>query len=922
MINDISNFISEWHERGDEKSDAQAFWLDILKALGVKQPSEFIKFEEPVDVDGHTCYIDGWITKTKVLIEQKSRGIDLDKPAKQSDGKLFTPFEQAKRYADALPYSQHPRWIITCNFDEFRIYDMDRLLSSIDEVRNSFKPQIIAFNHLALECERLNFIVDPNDENIEEVKISMDAVKIIEIIRHAFARKMLAPRRIKGNPVAHLTDEQRNVLNKFCVRLVFCLYAEDSALFNKNQFTDYIKHAADRPDAFKLLFKVLNQPKSQRDKNIGKELRAFPYVNGALFDDDALDLPPFDSALAHSIALEANDSKINWFAINPTIFGALFESNLSNDTRREGGMHYTSRDNIHKLIDPLFLEELHEEFKLISRKRKNRRQALEAFQNKIASLIFFDPACGSGNFLTETYISLRQLENKIIDALVDLHAPCTVKVSIDQFYGIEINGFACATAQTAMWISESKMLYDTDVGIREYIKYLPLKSTARIIQGNALELDWHEVVPDGADYIIGNPPFVGYSLQNARQKAELISATTFNNKKLDYVAGWFYKAAEFMVGSDTRAAFVSTNSICQGEQSFLVWNKLFETVHIDFAHRPFKWKSESEYPAAVRCVIVGFSVAPNDKPKIIFNGDQKIIAKNINAHLIDAPDYFIESRRAPMCDVPPMILGSIPRDGGNLIIEADDYDEFIRKEPRAKKFIRRLIGSEEFIKGKDRYCLWLVDATEEELQLPLTADRIERCRRFRQNSPRGATQKLASTPHLFAEIRQPTTNYLLVPSVSGERRKYVPMGFMSPDVIANNLVLFIADADLFHFGVLESIVHMAWMRTTAGYLGTSYRYSATIVYNNYPWCERTIEIEKTAQGILDARALYPDRTLASIYDPDTMPDDLRAAHEANDRAVLAAYSFNESMTEAEIVASLMDMYQRLTSGTSADNIVL
>ena len=923
----VKKFFTDWNGRGSEKSDAQLFWNDFIRALGVEQTNNFIRFEVPIDVDGHECFIDGLISSTKVLIEQKSKGIDLDKPARQSDGKFLTPFDQAKRYADALPYSQHPRWIIVCNFDEFRIYDMDRLTSTIDEIRDAFKPQIINFNHLTLEYKRLGFVVDPNDENIDEVRLSKDAVRIIKRIRDAFARKMIAPRRVKNEPVNHLTADQRDMLNKFCVRLVFCLFAEDADIFHGNQFIDYVKKFAARSDALKNLFTVLNQPRDQRDSNLGDELNAFPYVDGDLFDESALELPPFDSAIADGIVLQARgaEQKFNWFTIDPTIFGALFESTLNSSTRRTGVMHYTSRANIHKLIDPLFMDELGDEFDAIKRKtKKNRRRALEEFQDKIASLIFFDPACGSGNFLTETYISLRQLENKIIDELINLGAPCTIKVSIDQFYGIEINGFAAAIARTAMWISENKLLYDTNVhvGVRAREEYLPLKHSARIFCDNALKIDWASVVPDGADYIIGNPPFSGARYMTADNKADLLRVFKgwTHPENLDFVSCWFKKATDFIIGSDTRAAFIATNSICQGESIGLLWTRLLNDIHIDFAHRTFKWTHDRDDPdetAAVYCVIIGFSVAPNKRPKLIYDGEKKFIATNINAYLMDGENFFVEARNAPLCDVPAMNFGNQPRDGGNLIIEADDYDRFVRREPCAKKFIRRLIGAEEFLYGKDRYCLWLTDATDEELKLPLIAKRIDAVRRFRLKSRAKTTRGYAKVPHRFAQVTQPAgKNYILVPSVSSGARKYIPIGFMTADVISSNAVQIIPDGELFHFGVLESSVHMAWTRTIAGYLGTSYRYSLTIVYNNFVWCDRSARIEETAQKILDVRARYPDRTLASLYNEDSMPDDLRAAHVENDHAVLDAYGFDRSMSESEIVSRLMDMYQRLTQQKS------
>ena len=928
-LNAIKQFVADWNGRGKEKSDVHLFWLDLLTALGMKNPTQAVEFEKSIEIEEHACFIDVFMPSTKVLIEQKSRGIDLEKPARQSGDKFLTPFEQAKRYADALPRSQQPRWIVTCNFDEFRVYDIDRLPMFVTE--RPVEPQIIKFKHLVQEYRRLMFLIDPNDENIAEIGLNKDAVEIIAVIRRAFAKKMLAPRRFKDDedPVLLLTPEQRDILNKFCIRLVFCLYAEDAALFKPNQFVDYLSNAADYSRALADLFKVLDTPKKQRPRELPAVLRAFEYVNGGLFADDSLELPPFDKTVSEGITLNARtvpdkrDQKFNWFAINPTIFGALFESDLNRAVRRKGGMHYTSVENIHRVIKPLFLDALHDEFDEIRRKRnQDRRRALLKFQDKLASLTFLDPACGSGNFLTETYIQLRTLENDVLRELLNfktVETVCTIKVTIDQFFGIEINDFACAIAQTAMWISESKMYYDTDVGIREKIKPLPLKHSARIVCGNALRLDWKKIVPDGVDFIIGNPPFVGYSFQSKEQKNDLLAATHLNNKKLDYVTGWFYKAADFMIGTETRAALVSTNSIVQGENPTAVWKKLFESIHIDFAYRTFRWMSESDDPAAVHCVIIGFSHAPNDRPKIIFDGDQKIVARNINAYLLDAPDFFVEKRSEPICNVPSMVGGNRLADGGNLIIEAAEYDNFIRQEPRAKKFIRRLIGAEEFLHNKPRYCLWLVDATKEEIEtMPLVAARVEDCRRDRL---KGAPdrQKLAATPHLFREHLNPSSA-IVVPNITSENRKYIPLNIIDDKVICTNRLFLVPNAELFHFGVLTSIVHMAWMRVVCGRLEMRYSYSNTIVYNNFPWCAPSAAIARTARGILDARAKFGDRSLASLYDEQLMPAELRAAHAANDLAVKSAYGFSESLSESEIVSRLMEMYQHLTRQAATDKI--
>ena len=930
IYNAVKRFVNNWSDKGrdSEKSYTQSFWRELLAALGVDNPSDFIQFEKPVKIDGKDGSIDAFIERTGVVIEQKSRGVDLDKPAHQTGDKFLTPFEQAKRYADALPRSTHLRWIVTCNFDEFRIYDLDRR-SAI----GSTEPFTVKFAHLAAKYRYLNFLVDPNDDNVEEVKLSKEAAANVAQIGRSFACKMLAPRKFKAedDPVKYLSPEQRNILNQFCVRLVFCLYAEDAALFDPNQFVDYIKAAANQSRALTDLFTVLNTPEDQRPADLPDVLRAFKYVNGGLFEGSALNLPPFDKAVADDIITKAREREhnkpLNWFTINPTIFGALFESSLNPETRRHGGMHYTSVDNIHKVIKPLFLDALNDEFDSIKRLRKNKRAALEDFQDKLASLTFLDPACGSGNFLTETYINLRELENDVLRELLKFDAVCHIKVSINQFYGIELNDFACAIAQTAMWIAEHKMLFDTEVGIRERVKYLPLKHSARIVCANALDIDWNEVTDGSVDYIIGNPPFSGARLMSAANKADLLRV--FDGLKdagnLDFVACWFKKAADFMSRDSypIRAALVATNSITQGEAVGVLWRKLFETVHIDFAHRTFKWTHEQDdvdKTAAVHCVIVGFSAAPNDELRVIFDGDETIETDNINGYLLPAPNFFVTSRSTPLSAVPTMSYGNMPIDGGKYLFKADEKEEFIRREPRAEKYFRRWIGAEEFINGKERWCLWLGEAAEDDLRLPLIAERVEAVRRYRLASKRAATRKLADTPTRFHFENMPKGNFILVPRVSSERRFYIPIGFMPPSIIASDATLIMPDADLFHFGVLTSSVHMAWTRMVCGRLESRYRYSTQIVYNNFPWCGRSPLIAQTAQQILDARALYPSWTLAALYDQQKMPPELRTAHEANDLAVLDAYGFDAGLSELEIVVRLMEMYQRLTAGASTDKI--
>ncbi len=584
-------------------------------------------------------------------------------------------------------------------------------------------------------------------------------------------------------------------------------------------------------------------------------------------------------------------------------------------------MHYTSIENIHKVIDPLFLDGLRSELEEIKEIAvdKTRKARLDTFQSKLAGLTFLDPACGSGNFLTETYLSLRKLENEVLRCATDqisMDLDGIIQVSIGQFYGIEINDFAVTVAKTALWIAESQMMKETEDVVHMSLDFLPLKSYANITEGNALRLDWPKT-----NYIMGNPPFVGAQYMNKTQKADLMNTFCENKKAgvLDFVAGWYYRASELMVNSSIRTAFVSTNSITQGEQVSALWKQLYErfNIHIDFAHRTFRWDSEASIKAHVHCVIIGFSVAENRETKRIFTAERYQEAQNINPYLMDAPTIFIESRKKPLCDVPAITKGCQPTDGGNLIIEASEIKEFLEKEPNAKQYIKKLVGAREFINNQERWCLWLVGISPAELRkMPLVMQRVEKVREMRLNSSDAGTRKLAETPTLFRETYNPKS-FIIVPSASSERRKYIPLGFLGEDTISTNLNLIIPDATIYHFGILTSNVHMAWMRAVCGRLKSDYRYSKDVVYNNFPWPTLTdaqkAKIEQTAQAILDARALYPDCSLADLYDEIAMPPELRKAHQQNDRAVMQAYGFDvATTTETSCVAELMRMYQKLT----------
>lgn len=916
-------FSKNWKDRGYEKGDSQIFWVELLTTVfGVTEISQFISFEDQVHLD-HTSFIDGYIEKTHVMIEQKSINKSLTAAIRQSDGSILTPFEQAKRYSSELPYSKRPRWIVTSNFRSFYIYDMEK---------PGGDPEIILLENLEKEYYRLQFLVDEGNTSLQrEMEVSIAAGEIVGLLYDALAKQY----------ADSTTERAMKSLNILCVRIVFCLYAEDAGIFGQHGlFHDYLEEfdARKMRKAMIELFRTLDTKPEDRDpylKDDNPQLAAFPYVNGGLFANEDIEIPPFTEEI-RDLLLEKASADFDWSEISPTIFGAVFESTLNPETRRSGGMHYTSIENIHKVIDPLFLDDLKNELEEIQQitVQKTKDKKLREFQTKLANLRWLDPASGSGNFLTETYISIRRLENEVIKELqrgqisfgFDESSP--IQVSIDQFYGIEINDFAVTVAKTALWIAESQMMKETEDIVHMDLDFLPLTTNAFIVEGNSLQIDWESVVPKyQVSYIMGNPPFVGYSLQSKEQKKDILSIYVDEKGKpyktagkIDYVAGWYFKAAQFMQGTTIRTAFVSTNSITQGEQVAGVWKPLYDRfgIHIDFAHRTFRWDSEANMKAHVHCVIVGFSIAPNPAKRRIYVDGRFKEANNINAYLLDAPDEFICNRSKPLWNVPRMMTGNRPADGGNLIIEKEDYEEFIRKEPQAKPYIKKLVGSSEFINNKERWCLWLVGVTPAELRkMPLVLKRVEACKQDRENSPDVGRRKLAETPTLFREINNPAS-FILVPQVSSERRRYVPMGFLDCNTISTNLNFIIPEATMYQFAILTSNIHMAWMRAVCGRLEMRYRYSANIVYNNFPWPEPTEpqrqKIEQTAQAILDARALYPDSSLADLYDELTMPPELRKAHRLNDMAVMEAYGFAKGSeayrNEAACVAELMKLYQK------------
>ena len=911
-------FAKNWKDRGYEKGDSQIFWVELLTTVfGVTEISQFISFEDQVHLD-HTSFIDGYIEKTHVMIEQKSINKSLTAAIRQSDGSMLTPFEQAKRYSSELPYSKRPRWIVTSNFQSFYIYDMEK---------PGGDPEIIQLENLEKEYYRLQFLVDEGNTNLQrEMEVSIAAGEIVGLLYDALAKQYVDP----------TTERAMKSLNILCVRMVFCLYAEDAGIFGQHgMFHDYLEEfdARKMRKAMIELFQILDTTPEDRDpylKDDNPQLAAFPYVNGGLFANEDIEIPPFTDEI-RNLLLEKASADFDWSEISPTIFGAVFESTLNPETRRSGGMHYTSIENIHKVIDPLFLDDLKNELKEIQQitVQRTKDKKLRDFQMKLANLRWLDPASGSGNFLTETYISIRRLENEVIKELqrgqitfgFDESSP--IHVSIDQFYGIEINDFAVTVAKTALWIAESQMMKETEDIVHVNLDFLPLTTNAFIVEGNSLQINWESVVPKyQVSYIMGNPPFVGARVMSSEQKDDVreIFKGWKNVGNMDYVCCWYKKCADFMKNTSIRAALVSTNSVSQGESVANLWKPLLENdVHIDFAYRTFQWDSEAKIKAHVHCVIIGFSIAPYNKPKKIFIDERYQIAKNINGYLLDAANVYVESRNKPICNIPEIGIGNKPIDGGYYLFEKKEMEEFIKQEPEAQKYFHQWYGSREFINRSPRYCLWLGECSPTELRkLPLCMERIKAVREYRLSSPSKGTVKLAEKPTRFHVENMPKGQYIVIPEVSSQRRRYVPMGYMDSSVLCSNKVRLMPDADLYEFGILESNVHMAWMRVVCGRLKSDYDYSIKIVYNNFPWPEPTAQqrqkIEQTAQAVLDARALYPDSSLADLYDELTMPPELRKAHHQNDMAVMQAYGFTKGSeaykSEAACVVGLMKLYQK------------
>lgn len=887
-------FSKKWKNAIDEIAEAQSFLNDFFDIFGVDR-RRVATFETKVPMGlSRNGYID-LLWKGVILIEMKSLGKNLDKA-----------YNQAKDYAFNLQDEDLPEYIMVSDFDNIRLYRKTTGQEWTFKTSQLHK-KVKLFADLAGYKTSSEM---PTDKEVD-VKAAEKMAKLHDILKfHAY---------------------EGHQLEVYLVRLVFCLFADDTGIFEKNIFFDYISNSkqdgSDLSSRIARLFELLDTAPEQRIRQtmLSDELKRFEYINGSLFQE-RLAFADFDYDM-RKIFLEC--CTLDWGYISPAIFGAMFQGVMNPKERRELGAHYTSEENILKVIKPLFLDELWEEFELI----KGSSQQLKQFHEKLSKLKFLDPACGCGNFLIITYRELRRLELEVLKMLIDVGGQLVMdispycKVNVNQFFGIEYEEFPCQIAQVGMWLMDHQMntLVAEHFGL--YYARLPLKQTATIVNGNALTIDWESVVSKyELSYILGNPPFIGYSFQNAEQKADIIHIFVDNKGKpfktagkIDYVSAWYYKAAKYIQSTNIHVAFVSTNSIVQGEQVAAVWKPIMEMFHIfiDFAYRTFIWNNEAKGKAAVHCVIIGFSVSSN-RPKFIFEDENKVQCYNISPYLLDAATIFVESRKSPICHVPNMITGNRPADGGHLIIEDSDLEQLIKNDPLSEIYIRRFMGSVEFINNKKRWCLWLVNISPTELRkMPEVMKRVLACKADRENSPDPGRRNLADTPMLFREQIAFCMNYLIVPRVSSERRKYIPIGFVDKDVIISDAVLTIPNATLYHFGVLTSSIHMSWMRVVAGRLKSDYRYSKDIVYNNFPWPDPTDQqkesIEKAAQGVLDARVNYPDSSLADLYDPLTMPPDLVKAHNILDRAVKSAYGSKSFATEAERVAELMERYQQLVN---------
>jgi hypothetical protein len=892
-------FSREWKDASSEDAEAQSFWNDFFEVFGIKL-RRVASFEKPVKKsDGKGGFID-LLWKGVVLVEHKSRGLDLDRA-----------YHQATDYFPGIKERDLPRYVIVSDFARIRVYDLE----SADE------PSEFPLEDLHKNIRLFGFIAGYQTQKIKP----QDPVNIQAAEKLGKLHDLLRDSGFSGHP-----------LELFLVRILFCLFAEDNAIFERQQFREWIEKrtsedGSDLGPLLAQLFQVLNQPAGARQRNLDEHLAEFRYINGKLFEEP-IPLAALDRRM-RDVLLDC--STLDWARISPAIFGALFQSIMDKKKRRNLGAHYTSETNILKALQPLFLDGLRAEFERVRRDSKR----LGDFHEKLRSIRILDPACGCGNFLVVAYRELRLLELDVLRELFknrhegQLDVSNIVFVDVDQFYGIEVEEFPAQIAQVALWMTDHQMnqLVSTEFG--QYFARLPLKKSPSIVHGNALQIDWKTVIaPDQLSYIVGNPPFKGKKQQTKQDKADLLSVfqNTKGAAKLDYVSCWYRLATEYMQENRAiRTALVSTNSITQGEQPGILWLGLLRSgVVINFAHRTFQWSNEARSNAAVHCIIVGFALE-DEKVKTIFTYEtvrsepHPVTADRINPYLVDGPNLVLQSRRRSLSAIPELSFGSMPNDGGHLLLTCEERDNVLDADPALNQFIRVFLGSEEFINGKPRFCFWLSGAQSQSLRShPEIMRRIEQVRRIRMESTREETVDLAATAMLFGEDRQPRSRYLAIPKTSSETRTYIPMSFLEPDIIASTELFTSEDASGYEFGVLSSTMHMAWVGAVCGRLKNDYRYSAGIVYNNFPWPEPTPKqkstIEAAAQGVLDERVKHPNSTLADLYDPLTMPPGLVKAHQTLDRAVDAAYGKTNFTSEAERVAYLFTLYEKLTSLFAAE----
>jgi hypothetical protein len=894
------DFSREHADDTNEKSEAHDFWRDFFEIFGLTPKRIGVWEERAKTLRGTVGFIDFFWPGT-ILVEHKSKGRDLEEALKQALDYCAT---------GGLKDTELPRFVVVCDFARFI------LLEPATGERSEF-----TLEELHENLHRFNFILGYEQRTYkDEDPVNIKAAELM----------------------GRLHDEIKRVgyaghhLELFLVRLMFCFFSDDTGIFQKDQIADYLEtrpreDGSDLGQCIAEIFRVLNTPPEKRQKNLPEDLAAFPYVNGNLFEE-AEDAPYFDAA-SRQILLHC--ARFNWCSVSPAIFGSLFQSVMEAKERRSLGAHYTSEKNILKTVHGLFLDELQAEFERIQMRKIDQERLYKALLSRIASIRLLDPACGCGNFLILAYRELRRMEIKIHKELralshdkgLSLDVGLERGITVDHIYGIEIEEFPSQIARTALWIMDHLMNVELSAALGDYRPSIPLMVSPKIIQGNALRLDWKEMVkPSELSYILGNPPFIGSSYQNEEQKKDL-HALFPNAKYLDYVTAWYKTAALYIQNTSIECAFVSTNSICQGEQVSALWSELFNeyNIKINFAHQTFKWSNEAKDNAAVYCIIVGFSL--NDrKTKKLFqyasvDGEPvEVSCNNINAYLVDASNIIIKPRNSPLCGVPSMGRGSQPTDNGNLIFNELEYKEFISNEPKASVYIKRYMMGNEFLNNIKRYCLWLVDCPPNHLRnLPLTMKRVDAVKLFRSKSTKAATRKKADTPTLFDENHQPKNTYIGMPEVSSERRVYIPVGYLNPDIISGNKLYVIENTTAYHFGVITSLMHMSWTRYVCGRLEMRYCYSNTIVYNNFPWPKSPTEeqqgaVEKAAQAVLDARAQFPDSSLADLYDPLSMPPVLVKAHKALDAAVDKCYRKEPFKSELDRVEYLFTLYEKYTEG--------